>query len=105
VKISELAQESQVVFEEQANVGYAVFSHGEPFYAEAEGPAGVLFAVLSMPTASNTFGSTMPQLADATSTKSSACHQMIPLNNGRKDVFQYTLIPYHEHPGAMDRQR
>lgn len=44
-RVLELVEESQVIFEEQADVGDVVFSHGEPFYAEAEGPAGVSFAV------------------------------------------------------------
>jgi len=37
---SELVEESQVVLEEQADVGNSVFSHSEAFDAEAEGPAG-----------------------------------------------------------------
>ena len=41
----ELIQEPQVVFVEQADVGDAVFAHSEAFDAEAEGPAGVFFAV------------------------------------------------------------
>jgi len=35
-----LVEESQVVLEEQADVGNAVLSHSEAFDAEAEGPAG-----------------------------------------------------------------
>ncbi len=42
---SELAEEAEVVFVEPADVGDVVLSHGESFDAEAEGPAGVLFAV------------------------------------------------------------
>jgi len=41
----ELVEEAEVVFEEPADVGDLVLTHGEPFDAEAEGPAGVLLAV------------------------------------------------------------
>jgi hypothetical protein len=40
-----LTQESQVIFEEQADVRNAVLSHGQPFYPETERPAGIFFAV------------------------------------------------------------
>jgi len=45
--ISELVEETQVVFKKQTDVGDAVLSHSEAFHAETEGPAGVFFAVNS----------------------------------------------------------
>ena len=40
-----LLEETQIVLEEQADVGDAVLSHGEALDAEAEGPTGVFFTV------------------------------------------------------------
>src|SRR5688500_15580114 len=42
---SELAEEADVVLDEQADVVDAVLAHGDPLDAEAEGPAGVFFGV------------------------------------------------------------
>ena len=45
LSLSELFEESYVVFKKQSDIRNAVLSHSESFYAEAEGPAGVSFAV------------------------------------------------------------
>src|SRR5947209_3665731 len=43
--LCKLIEDSDVVFDEQTDVSYAVFAHGYAFDAEAEGPAAVLFGV------------------------------------------------------------
>src|SRR5690242_3844975 len=43
--ILELAEEPQVVFNEQADVMNSILPHGDPFDAKTEGPAGVDFRV------------------------------------------------------------
>src|SRR5580658_8052440 len=42
---SELLQKADVIFDEEANVVNAVFSHGDAFDAEAKGPAGEFVGV------------------------------------------------------------
>src|SRR5258708_2418344 len=45
MQLCKLLEESDIVFNEQADVSDAVFAHGYAFDAETEGPAAVLFGV------------------------------------------------------------
>lgn len=38
---SELFQEANVVFDEEADVVYSILAHGDAFDAKTEGPAGI----------------------------------------------------------------